>query len=523
MTDPGQIEGLPQGAVVKPIAGAQTASAPATPPAAPAAPATAVDGLPDGAIVRPFDDKTGHAHDALNTLNSADHPSLRNMSWDQMKDMKIGDVSLWDAMMAGLKIGIKHATGDVNNTGSTVDQLRSGFSKSLQRTMGLRGDDTMATTGAEKVGGSVEDAMEFMAGDEVLKGLSMADRLRKLAPVAKVFQEFPRLAAAVSNMVRQGSVSLAQSEAKGSDNPGQNALETMALSGLSEAVPALSPAKTKIGGTDIPVSAAQTGVPGAKALETAAQTGESGASQIAKFGETQNKAAQEAVGSVATKTAEKAVKGTKVLAQSRDFGEAADSLRDAAEDLRSGGGTPPKNLDAEGQAQWREKRLARAKDLEGQAESLDKLHEAVSDSMTEGVSKDAKPIKSDSGRTVQMPTKQIDGRALLKNLDKLGDDELKKALGSDVHVKALRDLGGLLAKGQNSERAANILAYIRAGRLAGVAHPATLTGLLTQEGATGMLGAILTNPRATKALANGLRVGASAPVIADNIVNAYKD
>lgn len=86
------------------------------------------------------------------------------------------------------------------------------------------------TKGSDETTGQViENIAEFMLGDEALKSLSLADKLRKIAPALKVFEKSPRAAAAFSTAIRQGAVSTGQGLAHG-ETPG-TALEQGAITG----------------------------------------------------------------------------------------------------------------------------------------------------------------------------------------------------------------------------------------------------------------------------------------------------
>ena len=78
--------------------------------------------------------------------------------------------------------------------------------------------DNETKTGVEKIGYGGETLMEFLLGDEALKGLSFADKLDAAAKTAKVLQKSPKLmkaaqigAKVLDQSVRAGAVQTAQS------------------------------------------------------------------------------------------------------------------------------------------------------------------------------------------------------------------------------------------------------------------------------------------------------------------------
>jgi hypothetical protein len=94
--------------------------------------------------------------------------------------------------------------------------------------------NTSAQTGYESTGKAAEGMLEFMAGDDTLKGLSLADKFDTASKIAKLAETSPRVARALEigmNALRVGSVGTAQGLAKG-ETPGQ-ALITGAVAGVT--------------------------------------------------------------------------------------------------------------------------------------------------------------------------------------------------------------------------------------------------------------------------------------------------
>ncbi len=94
-------------------------------------------------------------------------------------------------------------------------------------------DDLKAEGFGQHVGMGLENVLEFMAGDEALKGLSVAEKLKQLAPVAAMLEKYPRLANILGTAIRQGAVGTAQGLAHG-ETPG-DAVESGAVTGAISA------------------------------------------------------------------------------------------------------------------------------------------------------------------------------------------------------------------------------------------------------------------------------------------------
>src|ERR1700677_2860159 len=67
----------------------------------------------------------------------------------------------------------------------------------------------------QSAGEMYENILEFMMGDEALKGLSLGDKLTKIGPVMKMAEKFPNVAKALSGAARVGTVSAGQAAVKG--------------------------------------------------------------------------------------------------------------------------------------------------------------------------------------------------------------------------------------------------------------------------------------------------------------------
>lgn len=100
-----------------------------------------------------------------------------------------------------------HTLGRVVNaaTGDRISALPNSFNKPEY----LESSNIAETAG--KVG---EGVLEFLLGDEALKGLSLPDKLSKIAPI---IEKYPKIAEAAVNIARQSAVSGAQSGLHGQD------------------------------------------------------------------------------------------------------------------------------------------------------------------------------------------------------------------------------------------------------------------------------------------------------------------
>jgi hypothetical protein len=109
-------------------------------------------------------------------------------------------------------------------TGEVVSTAAKGINKVMPDSMQIpkegiaaldANNEKNSRTSGQKLGGFIEDVAQFMAGDELLKGLSYADKLAKIAPVVKQLEQYPRLMKVLETGMRQGAVSGAQTAAHG--------------------------------------------------------------------------------------------------------------------------------------------------------------------------------------------------------------------------------------------------------------------------------------------------------------------
>jgi len=117
---------------------------------------------------------------------------------------------------AAEKAGAQAGQKGVNGVAVGLDRWLPGLNDPETVIKGLTGDLNATLEGhgiGQNVGKVAETIAEFMMGDEVLKGLSYADKLAKYTKAVKVLQEYPRLGPIVSRAMQIG-IHAAQSGAE---------------------------------------------------------------------------------------------------------------------------------------------------------------------------------------------------------------------------------------------------------------------------------------------------------------------
>jgi hypothetical protein len=123
----------------------------------------------------------------------------------------------------------------VPGVGAALD--KTGWQKAQTATQTVA-DQPMETT-AGKTGYAVENIIEFMSGEEALKGLSLGEKLAKMAPMIKQLEKYPLVANMLNSAIRQGTVGTAQAAAHG-EGAGDSAvtgLATGVMGGAAELIP----------------------------------------------------------------------------------------------------------------------------------------------------------------------------------------------------------------------------------------------------------------------------------------------
>lgn len=200
-----QIQGLPPGAVVTPLTGGGTA------------PSTGqVQGLPPGATVMPIGGQNMEA--------SSPDPA------DTSKDSVGGFL---DDYYTGVAKGAVKSLAGIDSMVSKIPVIGKALTPHLadEQAYADKPDENVVQSG----GGFMESAMEFLMGDEALKSLSLADKLKKVAPILKQVETSPRLAQALEAAMRTGTVSGAQTLVKTGGDVGE-AAKSAAVGGITGGV-----------------------------------------------------------------------------------------------------------------------------------------------------------------------------------------------------------------------------------------------------------------------------------------------
>ena len=159
-------------------------------------------------------------------------------------------------------------TSSLGPVGNAVAQTGIGFAKgagnTVENTVGKlipgqapTNDELASNNGWQSAGKIGENILEFMTGDEALKGLSLSSKFGLASKVAELAETSPTLAKAIDiglNAIRQGTVSGGETLAKG--GTGADALEAgvggAALSGIAQSVlPAFGALKNLVTPADV--------------------------------------------------------------------------------------------------------------------------------------------------------------------------------------------------------------------------------------------------------------------------------
>jgi hypothetical protein len=180
--DTTQIQGLPPGAILKPIQ-VQTPDA------------SSIEGLPAGAVLKPISQPmvTNSAGETMPADVAARHALTREGKNFNRPDAATGTpwestarigTFVTDAVMGMGKQGLKTIQGGValaNRAAKALNPLDSPTNPTPQIPTPAAAADTQTHGFAEGVGGFGENVLEFMSGEELLSGLSKVAKLEKLA------------------------------------------------------------------------------------------------------------------------------------------------------------------------------------------------------------------------------------------------------------------------------------------------------------------------------------------------------
>jgi hypothetical protein len=237
-----QIEGLPPGATVSPLSGG-------------AAPTPQIEGLPPGATVSP--------------IGSTPPPSDEDIPSPHQSALE-GITGFMNDVYTGVTHGLAKTAMGVTKLDPSVPVIPQA------QTAAAEPNANPAQTGGE----FMENALEFLMGDEALKGLSYADKLKQIVPALKSLEKFPVMQKALGAAMRTGAVSGGQTAVKtGGDVPatieaaGTGAVTGGVLEGgaakLGEAIAHASPVESEVGGQKFTTPRPAEVPPGVQKVQTA--------------------------------------------------------------------------------------------------------------------------------------------------------------------------------------------------------------------------------------------------------------
>lgn len=324
-----QIEGVPAGLTAVPIGAGQATG---VPPGLTPIPIPGNDNSqqnPSGPPPPPGDDSTMGGY-------------LKN----QVNDFGVG----FGHGVAKTAAGIGHILSKIDpSTGQLARVVAPGVVQNVQ---------TMANepnaNADQSAGEFMEDATEFLLGDEALKGLSFAEKLKKVAPAIKVLQENPTARKALASAMKTGALSGAQTLAKtGGDvkaatesaigGAAAGGLLTAGAGKLGEAIAARAPQAEQVGNETMVRAQGEPTEGVAKANQAA---GQNVISDTAKAAAQQNLtpivdvpaavAKVSSFGDAADEVEKAAKKGYDTLNQDTngEFGVVRDEIRTATSDIR---------------------------------------------------------------------------------------------------------------------------------------------------------------------------------------------
>lgn len=191
-TDSTQIEGLPAGSTVEPISGVQ--------------------GLPPGSTVEPIGQSA-----AQSTENGQEQSQSSSGQASEDPRAQVG---------RGFVNAAKQTAGMIGGAGNWIEKKIGLNPPEVQAELdkgvaGLKNAPDPQTTG-EKIGYGAEGLLEFMGGDAMLKGLSLAERLKMASGIADLAEKHPfygKLIRAGLNSLRYGTTDTGEKLLHGSSLP----------------------------------------------------------------------------------------------------------------------------------------------------------------------------------------------------------------------------------------------------------------------------------------------------------------
>lgn len=209
-------------------------SSQASPPSQPLDPSLA-SGMVPSPPTQP--EETGFMHSLkqaffLAPQDKASGVNLHNpMPADVTPEVLNGDKGLAPGLLRGGEKGLAETMAGTSQllgkakraiTGES-DQTPSDLITGQHHPTGIFGEATASPDefethgGQEWTGKAIENVMEFMAGDEALKALTVPQQIQKLAAVSKLIEQHPFVAKLIASATRQGAVGAGQTLAHGGD------------------------------------------------------------------------------------------------------------------------------------------------------------------------------------------------------------------------------------------------------------------------------------------------------------------
>jgi hypothetical protein len=342
-------------------------------------------------------------------------------------------------------------------------------------------DDEFAAHGTEEhVGKVMENVMEFMAGDEALKALTIPQKLQKIAAVAKFMEQHPFIAKMISktasnkmigSTVGNATISAAQTAAHGGDT--SDVLKSAAIGGatggtLEGATGALEKTlanraaakgvQTAADEFNIPLSAGQSTTGSVtQAVESALKKVPFVNTPFNKLAGAQNDAIQKAASDIADSIASKAASGTEAgegiqNAISEAKNAAGKSYADAQQQISQAGAAQlPVPLSGQiadtakkllGDIELPDELSAGVKDVQGRQGAVDVLKNLAQDAGEDGTPRSmtweqARRLKSQLFDLANSGESNV-GKGALKQMTGAIDDSMQKAL-ADSGSQGLAD------------------------------------------------------------------------------------
>jgi hypothetical protein len=500
----------------------------------------------------------------------AEQSKPMHLPTDFVFDLQTGALKSLGSTLLGADNLVRHVLNKV--TGAKYEDVGP-------QDFGLNPDALDQTNLGEKVGGAIETVLEFLGGDAAIKSLSIGQKLKTLGSMAKVLEEHPKLAVLAAHgldSARAALVGGGQELVRTGGDVGEAAKSGTVVGALGlgssllgEGIKAFMPEAKTIGAEVIPILASQGEEAGVavKAAQSVADSGMIGNKLMGKFAKTQAETAKAALGGVAEGSKQSVLDALTpevkpVLAKVKSFGEAAEQIQaetkpvfeainkatggeyDALQSQRTIASKAIRRADSFDKIQeaitkkaeideqinslfnkyavdsGKSTELTAARAAYRHASAMEDLQDII-DKATRGVSDNG------AGKTLgsNLYPERISGTILENGLRKMDPKRLLDAVGGNQQqVQNLHDLAAIMKSNPAiTKNASKVLRFFEGSSLFGLYfHPAAATGIATVEGTSAIMSLIMTSPRATKALYQGLAQSQAPAAIADLITQGLK-